>query len=572
MTRAAIDSRRHCGTVRAFTKRVRLRSGLVGMGVLAMLVAGPALGQGAAPPISDGTTIDRDRLDRQDPTIPRAAPPAQLPTPPVRVEVAPVVQVRLSQVRYEGTTLSPAVLKAATAPFVGAVLDRATLQKLADAVSAAYAKSDIAFYAVSIPAQSGAGGVLTIRVIEGRIVDYALAGESPSMPKRLIDAHVQRLMREAPTHKSTIERTLSLLRDIPGQTVEAKLRGPSKPGELALDLNVKRKQVDISLDVNNRGVFNVTTGAQAQVGIAINGLLREGDTTRLSGYVPIEPKRYQFYTASHQTPIGSSGTTIGVTGAYVRTRTRDLGILGEAKQAGIVVAHPLIRSYKRNLTLTASIDATNSDNYYLDTAFGGFRTRAARLGASWSAIGKTGGYGLSVSLSHGFDGLGARPIQGYSKPAFRKANLQGTMVKELGSRLAAKVTVRGQYSPDRLPTTERFVLGGDGAGLAFRDGFLTADKAVAGGAEVSMRLLGQKGAGRGLTAFAYVDGALANSRARPFFGIVGRDYSLASAGGGVRITPLKGWAAAAQIAVPVKIPFEEISRKARFFFSVARTL
>lgn len=572
MTRAANDGRRHCGTVRTFPKGARFKYGLLGMGVVAMFAAVPALAQGAAPPISDGTTIDRDRLDRQDPTIPRPAAPAQLPAAPVSVDVSSAVQVRLTQVRYEGATLKQATLDAATAPFIGAVLDRSTLQKLVDAVSAVYARSDIAFYAVSIPAQSGAGGVLTIRVVEGRIVQYALSGESASMPKRLIDAHVQRLLRETPTHKSTIERTLSLLRDIPGQTVQAKLRGTARPGELALDLDVKRKQVEIALNVNNRGVFNVTTGAQAQVAVAINGLLREGDTTRLSGYLPLQPSRYQFYTASHQTPIGSSGTTIGVTGAYVRTRTRDLGILGEAKQAGIVIAHPLIRSYKRNLTLTASVDATNSDNYYLDTAFGGFRTRAARLGASWSEIGKTGGYGVSLSLSHGFDGLGARPIQGYSRPAFRKTNIQGTFVKELGARLAGKVTVRGQHSPDRLPTTERFVLGGEGAGLAFRDGFLTADKAVAGGAELSLRVLGPKNASRGLTLFVYADGAIANSRARPAYGIVAQDYSLASAGGGARITPLKGWTATAQLAVPVKSPFDGMSRKARFFFSVARTL
>lgn len=536
------------------------------------LTAGPAFAQGSAPPVSQSPTVDRDRLDRVDPTIPRAGAPAQLPAAPVSIDAATPAQVALRMVRYEGASLSSDVLDVATRPFIDTPITRDMLQKLANAVSAAYAKSDIAFYAVSIPAQSAADGVLTLRVVEGRIVEYALAGETKSTPKRLIDAHVKRLMRDTPTHKSTIERTLSLLRDIPGQTVQANLRGTTKPGELALDLEVTRKQVEITLNVNNRGVFNVTTGAQAQVGVALNGLLREGDTTRLSGYVPLQPRRYQFYSASHQTPVGTSGTTVGLTGTYVRTRTRDLDILGEAKQAGIVVAHPLIRSYRRNLTLTASVDATNSNNYYLDTAFGGFRTRAARLGASWSAIEEKSGYGISVSLSQGIEGLGSRAIVGYSKEAFRKANLQATFVKELSPRVVAKVTARAQYSPDRLPTTERFVLGGEGAGLAFRDGFLTADKAAAGGAELSWRVVGGKTATRALTVFAYADGALANSRSRPLYGLVDQDYSLASAGGGARITPFKGWTATAQVAVPVKKPFDGMSNKARFFFSVSRTL
>ncbi|WP_159979571.1 MULTISPECIES: ShlB/FhaC/HecB family hemolysin secretion/activation protein [unclassified Novosphingobium] len=548
------------------------RCALLGMGALLALTGVNAFAQGNPPAISQSPTIDRDRLDRAGPAIPRTGPEVQLPSAPARVEVAAPVQVALTQVRYEGATLASETLDEATRPFVGSPLDRDMLQKLANAISAAYAKSDIAFYAVSIPAQSAAGGVLVVRVVEGRIVEYKLASESSSTPKRLIDAQVKRLMRDTPTHKSTIERTLSLLRDIPGQTVQANLRTTTTPGELALDLDVKRKQVDVTLNLNNRGVVNVTSGAQAQLAVSLNGLLREGDTTRLSGYVPFQPSRYQFYSASHATPVGSAGTTVGLSGAYVRTRTRDLGIKGDARQLGIVVAHPLIRSYKRNLTLTASFDGTNSTNYYLDTAFGGFRTRALRLGANWSSIGDTSGYGVSLSLSQGFNALGAREIEGYSTPSYRKANLQTTFVKQLSPSIAAKATVRGQYSSDRLPTTERVVLGGEGAGLAFRDGFLTADKAATGGAELSWRVLGGTTDPRGLTVFAYADGALAHSYARPLYGLPSRDYSLASAGGGVRITPIKGWTGSAQVAVPVKKAFAGISEKTRFFFSVSRTL
>jgi hemolysin activation/secretion protein len=566
----AIPENARDGAMRRFRTSGAIRRALLVVGAALTIAAQPSLAQGSKA-LNQSPTIDRDRLDRQDPAIPRAAPPAELPSAPVSVDTA-ASTVALKEVRYLGATLDRRKLDAATGPFVGGPLDRDALQKLANAVSAAYASSDIAFYAVSIPAQSAADGVLTVQVLEGRIVQYALAGETSSTPKRLIDAHIKRLMRDTPTHKSTIERTLSLLRDIPGQTVEAKLRGTAKPGELALDLDVRRKQVEITVNLNNRGVFNVTTGAQAQAAVAFNGLLREGDSTRLSGYVPLQPHRYQFYSASHQTPIGSSGTTVGLTGAYVRTRTRDLDILGEAKQLGIVVSHPLVRSYKRNLTLTASLDGTNSDNYYLDTAFGGFRTRAARLGASWSAIGKTSGYGVSLSLSHGLGGLGARAISGYSRVAFRKANLQATFVEELDPRFAAKISLRGQYSPDRLPTTERVVLGGEGAGLAYRDGFLTADRAVSGSAELSWRALGSKSSARALTFFAYTDAALARSLARPVYNLPGRDYSLASAGGGIRVTPLKGWTATGQVAVPVKKPFDGMSSKARFFFSVSRTL
>ncbi|MGO4166724.1 ShlB/FhaC/HecB family hemolysin secretion/activation protein [Novosphingobium sp. YAF33] len=531
-----------------------------------------------AAPSPQAPIIDRDRVDRQDPDVPRVPAPAQVPqaqTPVVATPAAPSggAGVALTGLRYEGSTLPKPLLDKAVAAFIGAPLNRDNLQKIANAISTTYGQSDIAFFAVSIPQQVPTGGVLTVRVLEGRITRYTLDGKTRSTPTRLIDAQVKRLLRETPTHKSTIERTISLLRDIPGQTVQASLKQTPTPGELALDLKVDRKQVDVTLNVNNNGIVNVTTGVQTQLSAAVNGVLREGDTTRFSGNLPFNPDRYQFYSLSHATPIGSNGTTLGVSGAYVRTKTRDLNIIGEAKQGGIAISHPLIRSYRRNLSLSLSLDGTNSTNYFLDTAFGGFKTRALRLGTVWSSIDKTGGYAISTSLSQGLDALGARPIEGYSDASFRKANVQLTAIKELTKAVSVKATLRGQYSGDRLPTTERFPLGGEGAGMAYRIGIITSDKAAAGSLELSWRVAGKPaGATRGLTVFAYTDGALAHSYERPAYRLAAQDFSLATAGAGVRVTPVKGWTATAQIAVPVKSPSEFYSKKARFFFSVNRTV
>jgi hemolysin activation/secretion protein len=531
-----------------------------------------------AAPSPQAPIIDRDRVDRQDPDVPRVPAPAQVPqaqTPVVATPAAPSggAGVALTGLQYEGSTLPKPLLDKAVAAFIGAPLNRDNLQKIANALSTTYGQSDIAFFAVSIPQQVPTGGVLTVRVLEGRITRYTLDGKTRSTPTRLIDAQVKRLLRETPTHKSTIERTISLLRDIPGQTVQASLKQTPTPGELALDLKVDRKQVDVTLNVNNNGIVNVTTGVQTQLSVAVNGVLREGDTTRFSGNLPFNPDRYQFYSLSHATPIGSNGTTLGVSGAYVRTKTRDLNIIGEAKQGGIAISHPLIRSYRRNLSLSLSLDGTNSTNYFLDTAFGGFKTRALRLGTVWSSIDKTGGYAISTSLSQGLDALGARPIEGYSDASFRKANVQLTAIKELTKAVSVKATLRGQYSGDRLPTTERFPLGGEGAGMAYRIGIITSDKAAAGSLELSWRVAGKPaGATRGLTVFAYTDGALAHSYERPAYRLAAQDFSLATAGAGVRVTPVKGWTATAQIAVPVKSPSEFYSKKARFFFSVNRTV
>lgn len=457
--------RRTAGRVGLPFERVVLAAAVT----LAAPFASAAWAQPGNPPVGqarvdESPTIDRDRLDRQDAVLPRAAPSVPLPqaAPVASANVAAPGAQPLTRVRFEGSTLEPETLAGAAAPFAGAPINQATLQKLANAITALYAQSGIAFYAVSIPAQTASGGVLTIRVVEGRVATYTISKPTRSTPTRLIDAQLQPLLQERPAHRARIERTLSLLRDIPGQTVQANVRRTAVPDELALDLDVKRKQVEVTVNVNNRGVVNVVSGVQAQVGVAVNGALREGDTTRFSAYLPLQPSRYQFYSASHATPIGSAGTTLGFSGAYVRTRTRVPEVRGKAEQFAVVVAHPLIRSYKRNLSLNVSLDGTNSENYFLDTAFGGFRTRTLRAGASWSVIDSTDGYAASLSVSQGLDALGARRTLGYSEIGYRKANVQLVGVKQLDSTTSVRAGLRGQYTRDRLPTTERFALGGRG--------------------------------------------------------------------------------------------------------------
>ena len=539
--------------------------------------AGQALAAAAQPTgsLNPAPTIDRDRIDRQDPVIPRAPRPDVAPRP-VRVEesaASGVQNITLAKLRYEGSSLPRAALDTALAPYIGRQLTRETLQTIINTVSDVYTRSNVAFYSVSVPRQVVTGGELTVKVVEGRVSEYAVRNETRSTPSGLIAANMDRLMRDRPTSKSQLERTLSLLRDIPGQTVDAQLRTTAVPGDVALDLDVRRKQVDITLSINNNGVTNVVSGVQAQVSVAVHGVLREGDSTRASAYLPFNANRYQFYSLSHSTPIGSNGTTLAASAAYVRTLTRD-DVRGEAKQAALSLSHPVIRSYRRNLSLGLSLDGINSDNYFLDTAFGGFRTRVARLSATWSSIGAKSGYAVAGTYSQGLAALGARPFIGFSENSFAKANLQATGVTELGKNVALKVTARGQYSRDLLPTTERFLLGGEGAGMAFRLGIITAERGVAGSAELSWKLkAGNARDGRGaLTAFAYVDGASAHAVARPAFNLPARDFSLASAGMGARISPFGRWTAGAQIAIPVKRPSGDYSRKARFFFSIGRTV
>ncbi len=451
-------------------------------GVVRWVLLGLALGQShaafsqtsSARIVNDAAAapiIDRDRADRLVPSIQQApissSPAGPAPSVAVTPEPPSASAISLRQVRYDGASLPAATLDAAVAAYLGKPLSKETLQSVANAVAKAYAESDIAFFAVSIPAQTPTGGVLTVKVVEGRVTDYKLVDASRSTPRRLIGAHMRRLMRETPLRKELLERTLSLLRDIAGQTVDVKVRQLAQPGDLTLDLTVRRKQLQLGIRIDNDGVSNVIEGVQAQLSVGINGLVREGDSLRVSGYLPLHPDRYQFYSLGYTTPVGSDGLTIGGSFATIKTRSTNQ-IRGTATQAGVMLAYPLIRSYKTNLSISASLDGIDSSNYFLDTQFGDFRARAIRVGGSFSRVDGKNGYAVSATVSQGLDLFNAKAFAGFSEKGFTKLNLQGVAVKSLAKALTAKTTLRGQYSGDMLPVTERASLGGRGAGMAFR--------------------------------------------------------------------------------------------------------
>jgi hemolysin activation/secretion protein len=551
--------------------------------LLAMALARPAFAQlpGLPPPPSGGAgaglstlpTVDRDRSDRTSPVVPAA--PANAPRLPdsttsIAVTTA-AITATLTRVKFEGTTLPQPFLTAAIKPYLGKPITPENLSALATAVGTAYSKSDIAYYAVMIPAQVPTGGILIVRVTEGAVTQYTLNGAANAKATPRLAAQIRHIMADRPLRKSTLERAISLMRDLPGQTLNAQMRQIDTSGALVIDLTAKRKFANVAVTFNNDGVANVINSFQAQVAVTGNNLLRDGDRTTVSSYLPIHPDRYQFYSASHSTPIGENGLQLGVNGAYLRTRSDGpQSVVGTAKLAGVTLSYPIVRSYKTNLSAIASLDGVDSSNYFLDTRFGDYKARAARLGLNWSKSDEKNGYAVSAVVSQGLDALGAKAFTGFSEKSFTKGNVQAIAVRTIAKDLTVKVSIRAQYSKDQLPATERIPIGGPGAGRAFRSGTIAAEKAVAGLIEVNWSLPAKAKFLKGTTLFAFADGAVAGTVARPVYGIPADNFSLASVGAGVRVAVGAKWRASVEVAVPVKRPEPYYSRKARLFVGLGR--
>ena len=230
--------------------------------------------------------IDQNRPDRAPPSQ-TARPEVATGSGSVTAAPAPFAPFVLKSGRVQGSSLSQDTLQAAWAPFVGKQVTSAELGQIAQAISAVYGRSDIALYTILLPRQAFAGGEVRFVAVEGYVADVQVTAQ-PGLPQPgLLRAYGRRIIQDKPLRRSTLDRYVDLMRDIPGATVDVQVLKSSdaKPGAVVLAVNAKRKRIETGLSINNRGAAYLGR-TQVEASITANSVLREGDLTRLTIAAP----------------------------------------------------------------------------------------------------------------------------------------------------------------------------------------------------------------------------------------------------------------------------------------------
>lgn len=476
------------------------------------------------------TPIDRDRVDRS----PRAElPPEVEPKAPgaaTRVDAGDEAAPPIRNISFEGTDV-PLVVAEAAQESVGQPANRATLQALADAMSRAYSRSEVALFTIAIPEQDLSSGNVRVLIAEGHIEAVLLTGEVEGRPLRLVRRYADRLTRERPTSRRTLERYLSLMQDVPGLRVTSQLQMGEGPGGVRLVLALDYQRPTVSFSFDNRtsrlvkdGQFNGTARAY--------GLLREGDETQMNGTASVDFDDLLYVGFSHSTPIGWDGTRLSFNAGFLRTRPEGTGQAGEARSGGVTLSHPLIRSYRRNLTLSLALDGINSENAAFGSVTATEQTRAVRGAASFAQSGERRTLSAGLTASRGLDILGARVPASTGEVAFFKLNGRAAFDQAIGQRAVLRLRAAGQWTGDALPAVERFSVGGASFGRGFEVGIISADRGIAGLAELAWRPI-RGGDLKATEVYGFVDAASVRLLERP--ALESRGFDLASAGAGVRL-------------------------------------
>jgi hemolysin activation/secretion protein len=325
------------------------------------------------------------------------------------------------------------------------------------------------------------------------------------------------------------------MRDLPGETVDVQLQQTGTPGGVRLALGVKHKPWAGSVGVNNRGSAYLGR-TQIEATLLLNGLLRQGDQTRLTVAFPTELERFRYISLGRTDPLGSNGATLNLSVGHLVTKPKIAGasLAGKATTAGAQVSYPLIRSDQRNLFLTGGLDGLNSDNALFGQLISSEHTRVLRVAAAYSDAAPRRARSLSATLSRGVDGLGARIADPLVDAAFTKLNAQAGYQQQVGKQAVLRLAASAQYSGDRLPASEQFTFGGAQFGRAYASAVAVGDTGYAGSVEIAWRPAnGLPKALAGSEVYGFADAGRVSMKRNAVF--AGRDYDLSSAGAGVRV-------------------------------------
>ena len=491
------------------------------------LIPAPLMAQTPSPFI-----IDRARTDRA-PQPPAPTPPPDVPAPAPENANAVITAFTLTGVRIQGTSLAPDLLGTATRGVIGkSVANAADLTAIAQAVSDAYGNSgDIALYTVNVPAQDFAGGVVTLVITEGFIEHVELRGDTAGDAGRVV-AMADKLTKERPLRQATLQRYLSLIRDLPGLTMEAQMLRGQTPGavRLVLTLTLTQKPYALALNINTGG--NPLLGrTQVQADFSLYNLFWQGQETKLSLGTSTIFSRYQYYGISHSELVSDEGTRVSAAYGYLRTDIGALALSGQAQTLQLSLSHPVIRGFEENLTLGASLDGLDSKNALLGTLLSSEHVRVLRVSAVYSLADARSALTLAGNLGQGLGIFDARSAFGV--PDFQKLVLQGGYNRLLGEDWVVRVKAMAQIAGGPLPISELFSLGGADYGRAFLTAAALGDHGAAGSLEIGFLPKGLPQFLAGLELFAFADEGAAWFEPRG----LGRSSQahLASSGGGIRL-------------------------------------
>jgi hemolysin activation/secretion protein len=393
------------------------------------------------------------------------------------------VTFELKGVTFEGNTVfSTEELNQVVENNLDKTIEVSALQVLADKVTSYYINNGYILTRAYLPPQTIDNGRVLVRVREGRLGKVIVKGNE-RYREDIIKNTIMVMKKKGAVKTTDLERSLLLLMDYPSLSVKATLVAGDDPGTTDIIVDVTEgRMIGFGLDYNNYGTEYV---AQDRVGgnLSIYNLGGWGDAVNLNLNYGFGSGDLMYGRLEYIFPVYYWGTKIGLVASKLDYEGgKELAVLdldGDTSTIGMWVSHPFIRTRNISLWADAGVDykSTKSDTFAYrhqdDITVG-------RMGSTVDWLDSLGGRNIaSAKLSKGLNS-DSLELRWDTDPKFTKAELRFNRFQRHAWDVDSILSLGGQLSSDRVPSSEMISIGGAGTVRGYDQSEFSGDSGMYG--------------------------------------------------------------------------------------------
>lgn len=405
-------------------------------------------------------------------------------------EGAENIKFDLSEIELAGATIyQKGELQKLYADKIGKNIALSEIFKIADEIKTKYRTDGYILVQVIVPEQDIKKGKVKLNIVEGRIKNVVLNGDTTS--RRLVEKTINRIKKHSVFNIKDLEEVMLLANEIPGLVATSTLVPIEGDDVGAVNLQVEltdKKKASHLLTFDNNG-SRYLGPYQFGYHLRLDNLLPNQETTfSLVGATELEELAYA--GINHAVILNEYGTKASFDFSHSRVapgyKIEEQDIESTGYYGTFTVSQPVIRSRQDSLTVSSSFSWKDIKSTALDLPLYEDRIRSLSIGADYRGSDKW--YGLNeagFTITQGLDVFGARETgdanlsRSEGVTDFTKLNASVSRQQSMFDDAAVYVAARGQYSSDPLLSAEEFAYGGSLMGRGYDASELAGDNGLA---------------------------------------------------------------------------------------------
>ncbi len=427
----------------------------------------------APPPVPSAGIIER-QIEKEYETEPlqieKPSPEIQIDIPKEKLQIPPGIRVRIKKIELEGNrSISAKKLEPLFKNKLKKKLAIGDIYQICQEIEAYYVKQGYFLARAYPPPQDVKNGVLIIRVMEGKLGNVEVIGNT-FYSTAFIRRYFAKLQHRALRYNDFL-RALILLNENSDLAAGAIFEKGQNIGEADVIVRVEDKRpVHLYLNANNYGRW-LTTNYRAGGRLDAGSLLIYGDKLSIAEVIGFPVKALYFTDIVYRVPIGADGAFLEM--AYLTSRFHiqqmsALHLKGSSNVATLKFTQAACR--RRNLAcdLFSYFDYKQIKNYTLSDLTSFDKLRMLTFGAlvDHNVPGSGRDY-LTMRAAFGLPGfLGGlnKNSAGCSRPGAKgdyfKLNVDYDRLQKLTYDCFLFLHGSGQWSPSKLTVPEQIYIGG----------------------------------------------------------------------------------------------------------------